>query len=205
MLDRHFLKVQSAILRPPATWLAVREISADNITIVGFAFGIFSAVLLAYGNNELGLAFFLINRTFDGLDGAVARVVGPTDRGAFLDIALDFFVYATIPLGFVFADPSKNALAACLLLVSFMGTASSFLAFAVVAAKRGSQSVDFPQKSIYYLGGLTEGAETIVAFTAMSLWPMYFPQIATGFAALAFITTMIRWFWGWQEFGRDIS
>ena len=132
--------------------------------------------------------------------GAVARLTGPTDRGAFLDIAFDFAIYAIIPLAFALADLTHNAMAASLLLASFMGTSSSFLAFAVIAAKRGATSASFPQKGIYYLGGLTEGTETIAAFTAMYLWPHHFPAIATIFSALAVLTTLFRWSWGWRVF-----
>ncbi len=56
-----------------------------------------------------------------------------TDRGAFLDITLDFLFYASIPLAFAIADPAANALPAAVLLAAFIGTGSSFLAFAVLA------------------------------------------------------------------------
>ena len=36
------------------------------------------------------------------------------------------------------------------------------IAFAVIAEKRGLKSTAYPSKSFYYLGGLTEGAETIL-------------------------------------------
>ena len=108
-----------------------------------------------------------------------------------------------IPLAFALADPTQNAMSASLLLASFMGTASSFLAFAVIAAKRGATSTGFPQKGIYYLGGLTEGTETIAAFTAMCLWPDHFPAIATVFSALAVLTTFMRWSWGWRAFSES--
>ena len=134
----------------------------------GFLFGAGSAVLIGTGFEKTALIPFFVNRLLDGLDGAVARLTGPTDRGAFLDIALDFAFYAMVPLAFAIANPAANAMAACLLLASFMGTASSFLAFAVIAAKRGISSTAFPQKGIYYLGGLTEGTETVIAFTAIS-------------------------------------
>jgi hypothetical protein len=61
----------------------------------------------------------------------------PTDRGAFLDITLDFLFYASIPLAFALADPAANALPAAVLLAAFIGTGSSFLAFAVLAERRG--------------------------------------------------------------------
>ena len=61
----------------------------------------------------------------------MARLTTPTDRGAFLDITLDFLFYASIPLAFAIADPAANALPAAVLLAAFIGTGSGFLAFAV--------------------------------------------------------------------------
>lgn len=200
MLDRYLLEAQNALLRPVALKLNSRGVAADALTLSGFVFGVGSTVLIATGFAGTALIPFFVNRLFDGLDGAVARLAGPTDRGAFLDIALDFAFYALVPLAFALADPTRNAMAACLLLASFMGTASSFLAFAVIAAKRGATSTSFPQKGIYYLGGLTEGTETIVAFTVMCLWPSQFPIVATVFSALALLTTLTRWLWGWRAF-----
>jgi hypothetical protein len=105
-----------------------------------------------------------------------------------------------VPFGFALADPAANALAASALLLSFVGTGSSFLAFAVIAEKRGLSSASFPMKGIYYLGGLTEGTETILVFTAMCLWPEHFAAIAWLFAILAILTTLSRWWWGWRLF-----
>ena len=200
MLDRQLSAVQAAFLRPIAARLSSCGVAADTLTVTGFMFGAGSAVLIGTGFEKTALIPFFVNRLVDGLDGAVARLTGPTDRGAFLDIALDFAFYAMVPLAFAIANPADNAMAACLLLASFMGTASSFLAFAVIAAKRGVSSTHFPQKGIYYLGGLTEGTETVIAFTAMCLWPGQFPIIATVFAVLALLTTLMRWFWGWRVF-----
>ena len=203
MLDRYLLGVQNSLRRPVAVRLSSYGVAADALTVTGFLFGVGSVALIVTGHDRTALIPFSLNRLFDGLDGAVARLTGPTDRGAFLDIALDFAVYAMIPLAFALADPTQNAMAACLLLASFMGTASSFLAFAVIAAKRGATSTCFPQKGIYYLGGLTEGTETIAAFTAMCLWPGHFPAIATVFSALAVLTTLMRWSWGWRVFSES--
>ncbi|MGE3993704.1 MAG: CDP-alcohol phosphatidyltransferase family protein, partial [Pseudorhodoplanes sp.] len=86
------------------------------------------------------------------------------------------------------------------LLLAFVGTGSSFLAFSVIAAKRGVSSTSYPQKGIYYLGGLTEGGETFVAFAAMCLRPASFAAIAWVFTILALITTATRWWWGWRIF-----
>ena len=200
MIDRFLLPLQRAALRPPARALAKAGIGADHVTLAGFALGLLAVVALWSGAFGLALVPILGNRLADGLDGAIAREVGATDRGAFLDIALDFLFYALVPLGFALADPAANALAAALLIASFVGTGSSFLAFASLAERRGLKTEYYQAKGIYYLGGLTEGAETIAAFALMCLWPTAFPAIALVFAALCAITTLSRWYHGWVTF-----
>jgi hypothetical protein len=83
------------------------------------------------------------------------------------------------------------------LLASFIGTGSSFLAFAAIAEKRGLTDTALPGKSFYFLGGLTEATETITIFAAMCLWPEYFAVLAYGFAALCAVTTGMRIGWGY--------
>ncbi|MDF2140492.1 CDP-alcohol phosphatidyltransferase family protein [Paenirhodobacter sp. CAU 1674] len=200
MIDAALLPMQRAVLAGPAQGLAARGVGADQVTLVGFALGLLALPALWAGLWPLALVLILLNRLADGLDGAIARIVGPTDRGAFLDIALDFLFYALVPLGFALADPARNALPAAVLIAAFVGTGSSFLAFASIAAKRGLQAGAYPAKGIYYLGGLTEGAETIAVFVAMCLWPAAFPALALLFAAACLLTTLSRWLIGWRAF-----
>lgn len=200
MLDRYLIGPLARVLAPPARVLARRGVRADHITLAGFAIGLLALPLLASGWFALALVAILANRLLDGLDGAVARAGRPTDRGAFLDIALDFFFYGLIPFGFALYDPMANALPAAALILAFIGTGSSFLAFAVVAAKRGLANADYPAKGIYFLGGLTEGTETIAVFVAMCLWPSAFAVLAWGFAGLCLLTTLFRWLRGWKAF-----
>ena len=173
-------------------------IGADSVTLFGFALGLGAALAIACAAPTVGLALLLASRLMDGLDGAVARATQPTDRGAFLDITLDFLFYASIPLAFAVADPPANALPAAVLLAAFIGTGSSFLAFAVLAEKRGLKSEDYPNKGIYYLGGLTEATETLLCFVAMCLWPQHFALWAYGFALLCVLTIATRLLGGWR-------
>jgi phosphatidylglycerophosphate synthase len=200
MLDRYLVPWQQRLLQQPASWLAGHGITANALTITGFLVGLLAVPAIATQNYGLGLAFILANRVLDGLDGSVARLSGPTDRGAFLDIALDFFFYAAIPFAFALADPAANALAASALLLTFVGTGSSFLAFAVIAEKRGMTSARMPSKGLFYLGGITEGTETIALFVLLCIFPRAFPSIALLFAAFATLTTIVRWHWGWVAF-----
>lgn len=203
MIDARILPLQKAALQPVAQRLAHRGVKADQISLVGFLAGVGAFVALCFGQWLAALLLILANRVLDGLDGAVARIQGPTDRGAYLDIALDMVFYALIPLGFAVAAPDVNALPAAVLIVSFVGTGSSFLAFSAVAAKLGRKAPEFPTKGIYYAGGLAEGFETIAIFVAMCLLPASFPVIAYGFAALCALTTVIRWRQGWVAFSGE--
>jgi phosphatidylglycerophosphate synthase len=199
MLDRAAISALKPALHAVARRLVGLSIGADAITLLGFALGLAAALSISMQAHLWGLALILLSRLLDGLDGAVARLTQPTDRGAFLDIALDFLFYASIPLAFAWAAPAANALPAATLLAAFMGTASSFLAFAAVAEKRGLKSAAYPDKGLYYLGGLTEATETLICFCLMCLWPQHFAWWAYGFAALCGLTIATRLLKGWQQ------
>ena len=171
--------------------------SADRITMTGFIIGLGAPAALCLEQYTAALAFIVLNRIMDGLDGAVARRLATTDRGGYLDIVLDFLFYAGVVFGFSLAQP-EHAVYAAALLFAFMGTASSFLAFAIFAQKRGLETSMRGKKSLYYLGGLTEGTETIIAFVLMCLVPTYFWLIALVFTALCIITTAARIRFAWH-------
>ncbi len=166
--------------------------TADALTWAGLVIGLLAAAVITCGAPLLGLALFAVNRGVDGLDGAVARLSTPSDRGGFLDIVADFLIYASIPLAFAVVNPSANALAAATLLAAIIASGTTFLAFAVLAAKRHLTTTAQGEKSIYYLAGLAEGFETIVAFALMCLWPTWFAAIAYAFAALCIVSAMAR-------------
>ncbi len=192
MFDRALNHALQRPLSRVATRLKALGWRANQVTWVGFVLGLTAIALIALGHSQWALLSMALNRLADGLDGALARLTQPTDRGAFLDIALDFLFYAAIPLAFVLADPVHNGLPGALLIYSFIGTGGTFLAFAVLAAKRGNTSTAYPDKGFYYLGGLTESTETMAVFVLMCLWPQWFGVLAYGFAGLCAITTMMR-------------
>jgi phosphatidylglycerophosphate synthase len=201
MFDRSATACLAPLLGLLARPIARAGIGADAITLAGFVIGCGGAVAIAAGHPLAGLALILASRLLDGLDGAVARLGRPTDRGAFLDIALDFLFYASVPLGFALADPGANAVAAAVLLAAFVGTGSSFLAFAVLAERRGIANPRLPTKGFYYLGGLTEATETLACFAAMCLFPSAFAVLALGFATLCAVTIATRLWAGWRFLG----
>lgn len=200
MFDRSFSQLIDPLIQRLARRARRLGLNANQLTLLGFLTGIFAAFLIAHEAYLAGAMAILASRLLDALDGAVARLTRATDAGGFLDIALDFVFYASIPLAFAVSDPARNALPAAVLLAAFIGTGSSFLAFAVMAAKRGLSNLATPNKSFYFLGGLTEASETLICFMAMCVWPGLFIELAYGFAALCALTTATRIWWGWKAF-----
>jgi phosphatidylglycerophosphate synthase len=200
MLDAHIRPLIDPPLNVAGRLLARIGIGAIEMTLAGFVAGLSAAVAIAIGQPGWGLLLILLSRLADGLDGAIARATHQTDRGGFLDITLDFIFYGAIPLAFAFADNFRNALPAAILLAGFYANGSAFLAFAIMAEKRGLSSEAQGKKSLFYLTGLAEGTETIIFFVLCCLFPDAFRWLAIVFAGLCFISTAARIVVGWRTF-----
>ncbi|WGY47155.1 CDP-alcohol phosphatidyltransferase family protein [Vibrio sp. ABG19] len=198
MLDRHVIPLIRWPLNQSAVVLDKISITANQVTLFGFLLGCLAFPALVLEQYLLALLLIALNRLCDGLDGALARIQGLSDAGGFLDISLDFLFYSLIPFGFVVANPEQNAIAGAFLIFSFIGTGCSFLAFAVMAGKRGIQNPVYQHKSLYYMSGLTEGTETIAALVLFCLFPEQFALIAYLFGTACWFTTATRIYSGYH-------
>jgi phosphatidylglycerophosphate synthase len=182
-------------LRPYLSHLAKKTIklrvSANTVTIIGFIFGLccFYSIVNSYFLSAF--LFLFLNRFCDGLDGAIARLVGPSDIGAFYDITLDFIFYSLFPIAFIFLD-IKNAYAICFLLLSFVSTQTTFLASAWIIEKNKILIATKQKKSFFYTGGITEGFETIIFFILMLIFHKSVELTAYIFGSLCWITSIVR-------------
>ena len=191
MLDARLRPLIDPPLNAVGRALAGLGVTANALTFTGLALGLAGAAAIALGHIGWGLALIIANRLADGLDGAVARVRGPSDLGGYFDIVADFAFYVAVPVGFGILAPA-NAVPALVLVATFVLTGVSFLAFAVIAAKRGAQTQAHGRKSFFYSTGLAEGTETIAVFIAMCAFPAWFPMLAYGYAALCALTVVQR-------------
>jgi phosphatidylglycerophosphate synthase len=191
MLDRAARRMIDPVLDRLAVAAQQRNLTPNQITIGGFACGVAAIGAIALQSYALGLLLLLVNRLADGVDGALAQRTGATDLGGYLDIVLDFIVYSGAAFAFALAQPD-HALPAAFLIFSFMGTGSSFLAFAIFAAKRRMDGESAGSKSFYYLGGITEGTETILLFVLILVFPHWFPAAAYVYGTLCWLTTVGR-------------
>ncbi|MCA3444729.1 MAG: CDP-alcohol phosphatidyltransferase family protein [Rhodobacter sp.] len=184
------------LIDPPLTgagiWLARLGVSANAVTLAGLALGLLMAALLAAGFGALALVPLVFSRLCDGLDGAVARATKATDFGGYLDIFCDFVFYGAVPLAFVVRDPPANGLAGAFLLACFYVNGTSFLGYAALAGKRGLETREQGEKSLYFSAGLLEGTETILFFALLCLLPGAFAPLAFGFGLLCCVTALSR-------------
>jgi phosphatidylglycerophosphate synthase len=184
MFDARLRRLVDPALDWLAAGLARAGMSANSVTFAGAFVGVGAAVLIAGEHFVAGLTLIILNRTLDGVDGALARRGGATAWGGYLDSIADYVFYIAVPLGFAFAAPS-NVWPALLLVASFTLTAVSFLALAAILAGR---DLGHGNKAFSYSTGLMEGGETIAFFIAMCLFPGWFPQLAMVFALLCVAT-----------------
>ena len=191
MLDEKLNIFFRPILKKFASILLNYHFLPNQITLFSFTLGLICFILLSLGMIYTALLFFLLNRFFDGVDGALARLKEPTDLGGFYDIISDFLIYSLLPFGFILFD-NNNFLSMSLLLSSFIGTCSTFLTTAWLFEKRKIKIEQLSKKSFFYSEGIIEGTETIVFFILMFVFFEVASFIAWIFALLCFLTTVIR-------------
>ena len=191
MLDQKFNLFFKPVLTKFAIILIKYHFSPNQITLFSFILGLICFIFLCFGMIYTALLFFLLNRFFDGVDGALARLKTPTDLGGFYDIISDFLIYALLPFGFILFD-NNNFLSMSFLLTSFIATCSTFLTTAWIYEKTKIKIEQLSKKSFFYSEGLIEGTETIVFFVLMFVFFEVASFIAWIFATLCFLTAIIR-------------
>ena len=174
-----------------ARLFADMRLSANIVTFIGGFIGLGAAFCILQSNFVAAFACIVMNRIFDGLDGAIARIKGPTEIGGYLDTLWDYLFYLAVPVAFALSSPA-NQMPALLLVASFTLTAVSFLAFAAIVARRAYEENAHGPKAFVYSTGLMEGGETIAFFLLFCIFPEYFPTLAVIFAALCMLTVVQR-------------
>lgn len=161
-----------------AKFLVKCGISANMITLTGFAVGLLAINFLAMESFGWALICILVNRFCDILDGAVAKINRPTDFGVFFDAALDHIFYAGVIFGFALANPEQNAVAAVFLMFGFASSACALLAYAVIAYQGRKDTKFALGESPFYLGGMAQGFETFITLAVLCIVPRLFMPLA---------------------------
>ena len=169
----------------------------NQITIIGFFFGIVMCFLIFIHSYFLAILFLFLNRLCDGLDGVMARQTSPSPLGAYLDIILDFIIYAAFVLVFSLQN-EINLLTGVFLLFSYICTGTTFLTQAIIQPQLDYSQQDHDDvkdeipKSFIYASGLIEGSETIFFMFICLILPKAFPILGFLFGMLCLITAIAR-------------
>ncbi len=196
MFDDTMRQVKEAAFRPFARWFG--GIPPVALTGVALLFGLLAAGALVYQLYWLAFIAWFFNRAFDALDGVVARLQGSqSDFGGYLDILLDFVVYAIIPMGLVLGQPSTAGyMALVLLLAVFYVNAASWMYLSAILEKRGAgAAAQGEQTSVTMPAGLIGGTETIIFYTLFMVFNQWYVWLFGLMAALVAVTILQRLVW----------
>ena len=179
--------------------LASRGITPNQVTFLGGGLALIAMICAIFSYNVHACIFYLLNRFCDGLDGGVARHAKQTDIGGFLDVVFDFLAHAGLVVSLGIRDP-PILMAIIYLLFSFIGAMTTFLAYAIIVAKRKDVSELKGRRAFYYIGGISEGTETVLFLSIMCILPEYTESLALFFGSLCWITTFGRIVCAWNNF-----
>lgn len=192
------LRRPKELLLAPLARLTPRRVHPTAITLVALVPGVGAALAAADGRYTLGLVLWLVNRLLDGLDGTVARLRDvQSEIGAYFDITADFVVYAAVPIGLAASIGTRDAwIAAAVLLATFYVNTISWSYLAAILERRAAGS-DRPHTytAVTMPGGLVEGAETIVLFSAMFLFSGAIIGLFWAMAIAVAVTVVQRLTW----------
>ncbi|HVA58553.1 MAG TPA: CDP-alcohol phosphatidyltransferase family protein [Gemmatimonadaceae bacterium] len=200
MFDDYLRALKDRLLAPLARRLG-GMVHPNAVTVIGFVVGMGSAGAGARGAYTLGLMLWLVNRFLDGFDGTVARASGrQSDFGGYLDIVLDFAVYAAIPIGFAIAAASRTTILAAVVLVGvFYVNAASWMYLAALLERRAlGAAANGELTSVTMPPGLVAGTETAVAYTLFFIWPGHIVLLFGAMAVLVAATVAQRLVWAWR-------
>lgn len=197
MFDEYFRVWKERLFAPVARTLGSR-VSPNAITWVAAVIGLGCSAAAWQGRYGVALVLWWSNRLLDGLDGTQARIHGRQSAfGAYLDIVLDFVVYAAVPVALAArAGDVATLTAAAVMLAAFYVNAASWMYLAALleqrqqgAAARGElTAVTMPP-------GLVAGTETIAVYTLFLLAPAHLTLIFVTFSLLVVTGVVMRLHW----------
>ncbi len=200
MLDLYLRPVKERLLKPLA--LALGDgVAPMTVTLLAFVAGVGASVFAARAMMGGALACWIINRFLDGLDGTLARTQhAQSDLGAYVDVLLDFVVYAAIPVGLVLGAPSAErpslGIVALVMVSSFYVNAASWMHLSALLERRGvGAQARGELTSVTMPDGLIGGTETIVFYTLFLLLPAHLGGLFMLMTVLVTVTILQRLLW----------
>jgi len=205
MLDRRLRHTKEEILQPLADRLGA-HLDPTTVTLIGGGVGILAAIAGWQAVYGLGLALWVLNRVLDGLDGTIARMFDKqTDFGAYIDILVDYGIYATVPVALAFSQRSQAVWMALIfmLAVFYVNSASwMFLSSILEKRNRGANAHD-EMTTVTMPAGIVEGTETVIFYGLFFLLPGLLQWLFLVFGLLTLVTVVQRLLWTKKHLGNQ--
>ncbi|HHO55937.1 MAG TPA: CDP-alcohol phosphatidyltransferase family protein [Trueperaceae bacterium] len=198
MIDQVLRKPKEKYFAPLAKRMS--KFNPNILSLIAFGVGLLAILCILIKAFYLALILWLFNRLLDGLDGEVARTHNKqTDWGGYLDIMLDFIIYALIPISLVYQNPNiNNYLALSLLLASFYLNSGSWMYLSALLEKRNHKDSK-NYTSINMPCGLIEGLETIIFYSIFIIFHNYLNILFLIMSALMLFTIAQRFTWAYRN------
>lgn len=197
MFDHLLRALKDRLLAPLARWIGP-GVSPTTISMLAFAAGLGAGWAVIAHRSGVGLVLWFLNRLLDGLDGTHARMHGSqSDLGGYLDIVLDFVVYAVLPVAIAVADGSRALTLACaVLLGAFVVNSASWMYLAAILERRQAGAAARGElTTITMPPGLVAGAETIVFYALFLIVPAWRLTLYWAMSALVGVNVVQRLWW----------
>ncbi|MAT95854.1 MAG: CDP-alcohol phosphatidyltransferase [Anaerolineaceae bacterium] len=194
MFDERMRLVKDNVFHPMAQPL--RAIPPWLFSVLGLIVGVGAAIALWQQAYWLGFLLWFFNRVFDALDGAVARInSAQSDFGGYLDIIIDFVVYAAVPVGLALGRMDTAVTYSLIfLLCTFYVNGASWMYLAAILEKRTHQHAD-RLTAVTMPAGLIGGTETIIFYTAFIFFPSVLAWLFGLMGLLVVVTILQRLLW----------
>jgi len=144
------------------------------------------------------LIFWILNRLFDGLDGAIARIhQRQTDLGGYIDILSDFIIYAAIPISLVVSAPTIERYFCLTLMIStfYVNAASWMYLSAILEKQKQGSKTSREDTAVIMPTGLVGGTETILMYSLFFMMPERIAVLFSIMSILVGLTICQRLIW----------
>jgi len=194
MFDDRMRMVKDSVFNPMAE--VVQIVPPWLFSVLGLIAGVGAALAAWQQSYLLAALLWWLNRILDGFDGAVARITdSQSDFGGYLDIIIDYVVYAAVPVGLALGRMETAVTYALIfLLCTFYVNGASWMYLAAILEKRTHQQAA-RLTSIVMPAGLVGGTETIIFYSIFIIFPSVLVWSFSLMAVLVAITVVQRLIW----------
>jgi phosphatidylglycerophosphate synthase len=202
MLDKLTRPLKDRLLKPLGKIIG-HSLSPNKITLFSFIIGLGSVYFIITGELLFALILWIVNRIMDGLDGVVARMnKRQSDFGGYLDILVDFTLYALIPFAFTFSYSRNEGgwiFLVVMLSLFYVNSASWMYLSAILEKRKDGSDNRREQTSVSMPSGIVEGTETVILYTLFYLLPHKIDILYTIMSISLLPGIAYRVIWAWKN------